>query len=163
MPGLGSSRGGATEARPHIRESVMLQRWLSLFGLPLALALLAPAADAQMVSQIRLMLHPYAAAPGDLPADVLAKLETLAGMPLAISGATRTGALEFSLPQAISEADAGTMLRRLRDDRSVLWAEPIRPGLSLRLSAIASPIPGNKLMVRLVGDPDPDWNTLLPR
>ncbi|HSS69965.1 MAG TPA: S8 family peptidase [Casimicrobiaceae bacterium] len=140
----------------------MLQRWLSLLGLSLALALLAPAAGAQTVSQIRLMLHPYAAAPGDLPADVLARLQTLAGTTLSISSATRTGALEFTLASPIGEADAKTMLRRLRDDRSVLWAEPIRPGVALK-SRTASSVIGNKLMVRLVGDPTPDWDTLLPR
>ena len=141
----------------------MLQRWLALLGLPLALALLAPAAGAQTVSQIRLMLHPYAAAPGDLPADVLARLQTLAGTTLSVSSATRTGALEFTLDSPITEADAKTMLRRLRDDRSVLWAEPIRPGLALKSGTTASSIIGNKLMVRLVGDPTPDWDTLLPR
>jgi subtilisin family serine protease len=146
-----------------IRELVMSQRWLSLFCLPLALALLAPVAGAQTVSQLRLMLHPYAAAPGDLPADALARLQTLAGVPLAISSATRTGGLEFTLPQPISEADANAMLRRLREDRSVLWAEPVRPTISLRSGATSSSAPGNKLMVRLVGDPTPDWGTLLPR
>jgi len=87
----------------------MLQRWLSLLGLPLAFALSASAADAQTVSQIRLMLHPYAAAPGDLPADALARLQTLAGTTLSISSATRTGALELALAQPVSEADANAM------------------------------------------------------
>ena len=141
----------------------MLQRLLSLLGLSLAVSLLAPVAGAQSVSQIRLMLHPYAAAPGALPADALTRLQTLAGMPLTVSGATRTGALEFTLPQPVSVADANAMLRRLRDDRSVLWAEPIRPTVSTRASTPASNILGNKVMVRLVGDPAPDWDALLAR
>ena len=140
----------------------MLQRWLSLLGLPLALALLASAVDAQTVSQIRLMLHPYAAAPGDLPADALVRLQTLAGTTLSVSSATRTGALEFTLAQPVSETDANAMLRRLRDDRSVLWAESVRPSGAASIGA-GSPVVGNKLMVRLVGDPTPDWSTLLPR
>jgi serine protease len=141
----------------------MLRRLLSLLGLCLLVVLLAPTAGAQAVSQIRLMLHPYAAAPGDLPSDALARLQGLAGMPLTLSGATRTGALEFTLPSTLSPADAATMLRRLRDDRSVLWAEAISANVMPKSAAVTSPVLGNKLMVRLVGDPSPDWSTLLPR
>src|SRR5262249_57069871 len=88
--------------RRRVREPSMLQRLLSLLGLSLAAALLASGAGAQTVSQIRLMLHPYAAAPGDLPPDTLAKLQTLAGTPLTPSGATRTGGLEVTPAQPIT-------------------------------------------------------------
>ena len=138
----------------------MSHRLLFRLGLSLLVALLAPLAGAQTVSQIRLMLHPYAAAPGELPADALAKLQTLAGVPLTLSGTTRTGGLEFALAAPIATADAAAMLRRLREDRSVLWAESVQP--SARPSASTSVL-GNKLMVRLAGDVAPDWNTLLPR
>jgi serine protease len=140
----------------------MLQRLLSLLGLSLALAVLAPAAGAQTVSQIRLMLHPYVAAPGELPADALAMLQNLAGIPLTLSGTTRTGGLEFTLAQPVSAADASAMLRRLRDNRGVLWAETIRQNVLLRSGTPGPTVLGNKLMVRLIGDPTPDWATLLP-
>jgi serine protease len=130
-------------------------------GLSLLVALLAPLAGAQTVSQIRLMLHPYAAAPGELPADALARLQNLAGVPLTLSGTTRTGGLEFALAAPIGAADAAAMLRRLRDDRSVLWAESVRP-TTARPSGRPGAL-GSKLMVRLAGDVAPDWNTLLPR
>lgn len=140
----------------------MLQRSLYRLGFTLLLAGLTAAAAAQEVSTIRVMLHPYLAQPGELPPAALAKLTALAGVPLTLSGATRTGALEFSLSQPLTSADAANMLRRLRDDRGVLWAEPA--DLALRKSAPAmSPFQGLKLMVRLVGDPTPDWSTLLPR
>src|SRR5262249_53542178 len=81
------------------------------------------------------------------------------GSPPAPPGAPRPGGLAFPLAQPITPADANALLRRLRVDRSVLWAEPIRPS---RLPS-SSRVLGNKLMVRLVGDPTPDWDTLLPR
>src|SRR6202007_1829830 len=132
-------------------------------GLSLLLAVVAGAVAAQEVSNIRLMLHPYAAQPGQLPAAALAQLTALAGVPLALSGTTRTGGLEFTLGQPLSRPDAAAMLRRLRDDRSVLWAEPIDTTATKAKSQSLSPFQGRKLMVRLVGDATPDWNGLLPR
>ncbi|HUH93553.1 MAG TPA: S8 family peptidase [Casimicrobiaceae bacterium] len=115
------------------------------------------------MTSIRLMLHPSAAAPGTLPPDALTRLQTLSGVALTLSGTTRTGALEFSLAQPLSNGDAATVLRHLREDRSVLWAEPILPsGLSTK-ALMPSPFQGRKLMVRLAGDATPDWNILLPR
>src|SRR5256885_17240679 len=103
----------------------MLQRLLCRFGLATLLAACATVAAAQDVSRIRLMLHPYAAAPGELPSGTLAKLQGLAGLPLELSGTTRTGGLEFTLGQPLTPVDAAALLRRLREDRGVLWAEPI--------------------------------------
>jgi serine protease len=141
----------------------MLQRPLYRFGLTLLLVAFAAAAGAQDVSRIRLMLHPYAAPPGALPPDAFAKLQALAGVPLAFSATTRTGGLEFTLGQTLGRADANALLRRLRDDRSVLWAEAI-DSLAPKAKALSlSPFQGRKLMVRLVGDPAPDWSVLLPR
>jgi serine protease len=154
-------RGEERRADPN-QEPFMLQRRFYVLCAFL-LALLAPAAGAQTVSQIRLMLHPYAAAPGDLPADAFNRLQALAGTTLTVSGATRTGALEFTLATPASAADAAAMLRRLREDRSVLWAEPVRSTVGPKSLAVGSNTLGSKLMVRLVGDPMPDWNTLLPR
>jgi serine protease len=141
----------------------MLQRSLCRLGLSLLLAVLADTVGAQDVSSIRLMLHPYAAQPGQLPADALGKLTALAGVPLSLSGTTRTGGLEFALNQPLSRADATAMLRRLRYNRSVLWAEPIDTVQAKEKAQSLSPFQGRKLMVRLVGDPTPDWNGLLPR
>ena len=139
----------------------MSYRSLFRLGLSLLVALLAPLAGAQTVSQIRLMLHPYAAAPGELPAEALARLQSLAGVPLTLSGKTRTGGLEFALAAPLSTAEATAMLRRLREDRSVLWAESVLPATAR--PAGRPGVLGNKLMVRLAGDAAPDWSTLLPR
>jgi serine protease len=140
----------------------MLQQSLFRFSFVLLLASFAATAGAQDVSRIRLMLHPYAAAPGQLPANALAKLQALAGVPIEFSGTTRTGGLEFSLGQPLARAEAAALLRRLREDRSVLWAESIDPSTTSKALTL-SPFQGRKLMVRLVGDPAPDWNVLLPR
>lgn len=141
----------------------MLQRLLSRLGLALLLAACAAVAAAQEVSRIRLMLHPYAAAPGQLPPDVLAKLQALAGLPIEYSATTRTGALEFTLAQPLARGDAVALLSRLRDDRSVLWAEPVDPAPVAPKATAISPFQGRKLMVRLLGDAAPDWSALLPR
>ena len=84
----------------------MLQRSLCRLGLSLLVAAFAVAAAAQDVSSIRVMLHPYTAPPGALPPAALLKLNTLAGMPLLLSGTTRTGGLEFVFDPALSRADA---------------------------------------------------------
>ncbi len=140
----------------------MLQRSLCRVGLALLLAASA-AAGAQDVDRIRLMLHPSAAAPGTLPLAALTKLQALAGVPLSASGVTRTGALEFALGQTLSNADASALLRRLREDRTVLWAESVVPTGFAAKSLAPSPFRGSKLMVRLAGDAAPDWSVLLPR
>ncbi len=139
----------------------MLQRSLCRLGLSLLLAAYAAASGAQAVSGFRVMLHPYVAQPGALPAPALATLTTLAGVPLMLSGATRTGALELALAEAVTPATAAAMLTRLRADRSVLWAEPISTAPTS--AAPPSPFQEQKLMVRVVGDVTPDWNTVLPR
>ena len=139
----------------------MLQRILS--RLSLALLFAASTAGAQDFGQIRLMLHPDAAAPGTLPLATFTRLQALAGVPLTVSGTTRTGALEFSLGAPLSSTDASALLRRLREDRSVLWAEPRYPSGLMAKAQTLSPFQGRKLMVRLAGDAAPDWNVLLPR
>ena len=141
----------------------MLQRSLFRLSLLLLLATFAAAAAAQDVSRIRLMLHPYVAQPGQLPFNALVKLQALAGVPLEFSGKTRTGGLEFTLGQPLARADAAALLRRLREDRSVLWAESIDASTTQAKTLTLSPFQGRKLMVRLVGDPAPDWNVLLAR
>ncbi len=141
----------------------MLQRSLFRLSLLLLLAAFAAAAAAQDVSRIRLMLHPYVAQPGQLPFNALVKLQALAGVPLEFSGKTRTGGLEFTLGQPLGRADAAALLRRLREDRSVLWAESIDASTTQAKTLTLSPFQGRKLMVRLVGDPAPDWNVLLAR
>ncbi|TMH61706.1 MAG: hypothetical protein E6H53_01435 [Betaproteobacteria bacterium] len=141
----------------------MLQRPWCRLGLACLLAGFAAAASAQDVVRIRLMLHPYAAPAGVLPPDALARLQALAGVPLTLSATTRTGGLEFALGQPLSPADAKALLRKLRDDRSVLWAETIEPAAPTAKALSLSPFQGRKLMVRLVGDATPDWSVLLPR
>jgi len=103
----------------------MLQRWLRQLVVTMVLAALAPLAGSQTVSNIRVMLHPYAADPGKLPDATLARLQTLAAQPLTLTGTTRTGGLEFALAQPLNAADLAGLLQRLRNDRSVLWAQAV--------------------------------------
>ena len=60
------------------------------------------------------MLHPYAAARGELPPEAHATLESIAGTSLTLTGTTRTGALDLALPAPVTEADADAMVKRLR-------------------------------------------------
>ena len=141
----------------------MPQRLMQRFVLVLALAVLASPAYGEPVSRIRLMLHPYAASAGQLSPDALARLQALAGVELEWVGTTRTGGLEFGLPQPLDAADVAAMLKRLREDRGVLWAETVRPAAASAKPKSAATLQGRKLMLRLVGDIAPDWPTVLPR
>jgi serine protease len=151
----------------HHRENHMLRRLLRQLLLVVLLGALVPLAAAQNVSRIRVMLHPDAADDGQLPAATLALLQTLAGVPLALDGTTRTGALEFQLASPLDTAASAALLGRLRNDRSVLWAESVMSGptaAKAKTMAVARNAPGGrKLMLRLTGATTPDWGTLLPR
>ena len=128
-------------------------------------AAVASAAQAETISRIRVMLHPYTAAPGTLPDGALARLQTLAGISLSFAGTTRTGGLELDLAQPLDRPTVTALLSRLRVDRSVLWAEAVgneATSQSARQSAASAEL-GDKLMLRLVDDSAPDWNALLPR
>jgi len=142
----------------------MLQRLLRALAVVTLLCSLVPLAQAQSASRIRVMLHPYAADAGQ--SAVLDTLQALAGTPLTLSGSTRTGALEFSLVQPLDAAQQAAVLRRLRSDRGVLWAETVAAPTVGRAKAKEIPSsgpPARKLMIRLAGDPTPDWDVLLPR
>jgi serine protease len=139
-------------------------RWAVLACAAIGLLGTAVAAAAEQISALRVMLHPYAAARGELPPDARATLEALAGTALTLTGTTRTGALELSLPAPVPESEASAMAKALRVDRSVLWAEPIRTPALARKAAVADPHgsqPGRRLMVRLKDDVVPDWPSLL--
>ena len=145
----------------------MLRRSPRQLILALLLCTLVPLAAAQNVSRIRLMLHPDAAAPGTLPDATLALLQSEAGFPLTLATTTRTGALEFTLPQPLGATTAAALLQRLRNDRNVLWAEAVAsvPATAKAMSSTetsAAPA-GRKLMLRLAVAAPPDWSTLLPR
>ena len=103
----------------------MVRRWLQGLVLLGLLGTIASAAQAETISRIRVMLHPYAAAPGVLPDAALARLQTLAGISLHLARTTRTGALELDLAQPLDRPTATALVARLRVDRSVLWAEPV--------------------------------------
>jgi serine protease len=145
----------------------MLQRWLRHLLVVALVSALAPLAAAQTFSSIRVMMHPYAAQPGQLPDAALARLQALAGVPLTLSGNTRTGALEFTLATPLNADEIAALLQRLRRDRSVLWAEGATP--AALASGVMKRVPSGalamsrKLMVRLAGDPVPNWSALLPR
>jgi serine protease len=142
----------------------MFQKIIRPLVVVLALSAIAPCAYAETVSRIRLMLHPYAGAPGELPMVASARLQTLAGLPLAFAGTTRTGGLEFTLAQPLDADAAAALVQRLRNDRSVLWAETVTAGIqSQALTADANARPGQKLMVRLAAAASPNWAVLLPR
>src|SRR5438874_9940088 len=118
---FGKKRGGA-----------VLRRSLCRMALAWVLAAAAVAADAQDGSRIRLMLHPGAAAPGALPLSSLMRLRALSGVPLTLSSTTRTGALEFTLDAPLSSNELNALLRHLREDRSVLWAEAAQNPMTAR-------------------------------
>ena len=121
-----------------------------------ALLVTAVAAQAETVSSLRVMLHPYAAGWGELPAAQQARLEALTGTKLALTGSTRTGAIELSLATPVDEAVARAMIRKLRVDRSVLWAESIVPAMAKRRAKLAdAEVQGQRLMVRLKADAPP--------
>lgn len=143
----------------------MLQRLLQALAVLMLLGALAPLAGAQSTSRIRVMLHPHAVADAGESA-ILERLQTLAGMPLTLSGSTRTGAQEFTLAQSLDAKQLAEVTARLRADRSVLWIEPAAAHAAGRAKAkevMSSGPPARKLMIRLAGDPDPDWEALLPR
>jgi serine protease len=131
----------------------------------LALALAAPAWAAS-VPGLRVMLHPNVATRGTLPDAVHAKLERIAGTPLALTGRTRTGALELTTPGPIDDATAARMAKALREDRSVLWAEPQRAARPVTKAANKDARYnqlGRQLMVRLADGVAEDWTALAPR
>ena len=126
----------------------------------------AASAMAESVAKLRVKLHPYTAAAGALPADALARLNELSQTTLTLTGTTRTGALELALAAPIAEADAVAMVKRLRVDRSILWAEPIVASEITRKSAAAvasGQTPGRRLLVRLKDGVTPAWPALLGR
>jgi serine protease len=126
-------------------------------------------ATAGTTSTIRVRLHPYMAAAGTLPPVALAKLEALVGTGLTLNGTTRTGALDLQLAVPQDNASMAAILRTLRNDRGVLWAESSRAVMTTA-TAKASPSlppgadrPGQRLMVRLKDGVSPEWSALLPQ
>lgn len=114
-------------------------------------------------AEIRLKLHPLAAARGQLPAARLASLEAAAGAKLTLSGTTRTGALELAVSGDPDAAAVSALLGRLRVDRAVLWAEPIdRSTTTRRAPRARSTALGNRLLVSLANGVAADWPSLLP-
>ncbi len=133
-----------------------------------ALAILAAAAApafAGTVSALRVMLHPYQAPPGELPAAAKANLENIVAVPLTLVGTTRTGALELALPAPVADDVAAALVKKLRVDRGVLWAEPIVRGVAARSAPVidADREPGRRLLVRLRDGATPDLPDLLAR
>ncbi|MCC6197926.1 MAG: S8 family serine peptidase, partial [Burkholderiales bacterium] len=55
------------------------------------------------------------------------------------------------------------MVKRLRVDRSVLWAEPIMPHLVPKARSAADGVQGRRLMIRLKDGVTPDWPGFLNR
>lgn len=129
-----------------------------------ALVLSAVAAHAETVSSLRVMLHPYAAKWGELPEAQQARLEALTGSSLSLTGSTRTGAIELALPAPVDETEAKAMIRKLRVDRTVLWAEAVMPATAKRKAKLEdTEVQGQRLMVRLKDDAPPVDAGLLQR
>jgi subtilisin family serine protease len=130
----------------------------------LALALASPAA-ADTVASVRVMLHPSVAARGALPDATHTKLERIAGTTLTLSAPTRTGALDLVLGAPVDEPGAARIAKALREDRAVLWAQPIRPAAPMTkvLRSARENVPGRQLMVRLADGVAEDWATLASR
>jgi len=178
----GLARPAQNKEREHtmkersIDAAVALPRALrvgaALLGGLLLFAATLPAARAETISAIRLRLNPETTPSGPVSPRQLARLEALAGTRLTPVALTRTGALELKLGQPMDSAVVNSRLRALRQDRAVLWAEPLASdGARLKRGTTRSGSgaghayidTGHKLMVRLVGDPAPDWPALLPR
>ena len=123
----------------------------------------AATATAESVGRLRVMLHPHTAAAGALPAEALGRLAELAGTTLTLTGTTRTGALELGLAAPVDESDAIAMVKRLRFDRSVLWAEPVLAASIAPKAAVSGQTPGRRLLVRLKDGVVPAWPALLGR
>ena len=146
--------------RPSLRQLILV----------VLLGAMAPLAAAQDVSRVRVMLHPDAADGGQLPAATLSTLQSLAGASLTLASTTRTGALEFTLAPGMDVVASAALLQRLRNDRSVLWAETVASGPTAakstkRITSASSSGgagSGRKLMLRLTGAATPDWTGLLP-
>lgn len=115
------------------------------------LALCAGGALAAPTSALRVMLHPYTAAPGELPEAAKTRLEAVTGAQLTLTGTTRTGALELTLPGPVSDTAARALVRKLRVDRSVLWAETMdaAPMARSTRAKAAENEPARRLLVRL--------------
>jgi subtilisin family serine protease len=145
----------------------MLRHSLRLLTLIALLGALVPFAGAQNVSRLRVMLHPNVADGGQLSDATLSLLQSLAGVPLTLAATTRTGALEFTLTPPLDEAASAAMLDRMRNDRSVLWVEPVTTApanAKIMAAPVAGSAPsGRKVMLKLTGAAVPDWATLLPR
>ena len=142
--------------------STLTLRRAALIGV--ALFASATLAHAGTVSSLRVMLHPYAAGWSELPAEQQAHLESLLGARVALTGTTRTGAIELTLDAPVDDAAAKAMIRKLRVDRSVLWAEAIDPAAAKRKSILAeSDVQGQRLMVRLKPGAAPVGPDLLNR
>jgi serine protease len=169
--GESMSRRSSTTARPAPAARAIAR----LLGAALltAAALTAPA-RAETVYALRVRLHPDAAAPGTLPAALQSRLETRAGTALTLVDTTRTGALELALSAPRDAAEVRDVLRALRGDRAVLWAEAAvshgaAQAMRQRNARPIDPIPGarsgrgSKLLVRLADGVAPDWDALLPR
>ncbi len=131
----------------------------------LAFGVALSATGSEPVTRIRVMLHPSTGAPGSVAPETLARLQKLSGVSLSLAAVSRTGSLEFSLPQPLDSDAVDAMTRSLRSDRSVLWAEAVRatPAAKSRSFAQGATFQGDKLMVRVAGDAPPDWTLLLPR
>ncbi|MEO8676364.1 MAG: S8 family peptidase, partial [Casimicrobiaceae bacterium] len=145
----------------------------ALVGVLLLAAATLPSAWAENVYAIRVRLNPEMVKPGPISPAQLMRLQMLAGTKLTQVGTTRTGALEFALAEPVDAAVLIPRLRALRQERSILWAEPAFAANGTRMKHLgaapraATPPAyldtGYKLMVRINGDLQPDWTTLLPR
>ena len=142
---------------------------LALAAAVAALAMLsasdASAAPAtKRLTTLRVMLNPATAPRGAFPDDVRARLERVAGAPLAVVGTTRTGALDIAAGGPHDVPALNAVAKRLRADRAVLWAEVSSERTILaktRFDAKDAATPGRKLMVRFADGVDAA--AMLPR
>lgn len=116
-----------------------------------------PPSAGKAVATLRVMLNPATAPRGTLPAAAKARLEALAGTGLGVAGTTRTGALDLAVDGAASPAALDAAAKRLRTDRSVLWAEVATRHVAPKSERVskAAAAPAHKLMVRLADGADP--------
>ena len=141
-------------------------KWCPRLAVALALCIFtmnAAGASSGASPQVRVMLNAEATGSADLTAERLDALRSLAGMALEPSGRTRTGALEFALPDGMTSDDASRAVVRLRGDRSVLWAETVNATAAAKAQRKeVSILRGRKLMVKLAPAPRPTGQSCFP-
>jgi len=145
---------------------LFLRRLLAVVAATMTLAPAALVNAAAGTTILRLMLHPDLAARGTLPAAVQGRIEAAAEASFTLRGTTRTGALDLVATKPLDTQEVAAIVRRLQQDRGVLWVQqqpPVAPMAKRAKAAQGPQYQSRRMMVRLQDGVAPDWDRLLPR